>query len=298
MKNLNSKTVGELAAALKIDAVKLTEQLQTDEADVSKQVTKAGELLTGRTILLDAEKEQLLSNHGKARYDAGYKAFEEIGLKEVKKKSGIDPIDPKIVTLEDVVNKIVEQEKIKLGTAPDKRVTDLEAEKSILQKSVTDLTGEIEQWKGKVSNAESTAVVRSAILSAVTSVPIDADDARIATQREVLQMAFERKHEVKLEDGKQVVYRNGKKLVDNLQNPLTIAEVMKEFAPLYVTVKKTRGRGDQSSEHSHLSGELASITDRKTLLAYLETKNIRMDSQQAMAIVKEVREKNPAFKLN
>ena len=298
MKNLNTKTVGELAVALKIDATKLTEQLQTDESDISKQDTKVGELLTGRKVLTDSEEQQLLTNHGKTRYDAGYKAFEEMGLKEAKKKFNVDPIDPKINTIESLVNKIVEQEKIKIGTEPDKRVKDLEAEKANLQTTVTELGQQVESWKSKVSQAETSGTIRSSILSALNDVQIEAEAARLPAQREILQMAFEKKHEVKVEDGKQVIYRDGKKLVDHLQNPQSITDVMKDFAPQYVTVKAKTGRGDSSSEASHLSGELASISDRKSLLAYFDTKNIRLDSKEAMAVIKEVKEKNPAFKLN
>jgi len=298
MKNLNQKTVAELATVLKIDTAKLTEQLQTDESDTSKQDTKVGELLTGRSVLLDAEKDTLLTNHGKTRYDAGYKAFEEMGLKEAKKKFGVDPIDPKLNTIDALVTKIVEQEKVKIGTEPDKRVKDLETEKANLQKTVTDLGAEIETWKGKASQAETSGTIKSSILAALNDVQIEVDAARLPAQREVLQMAFEKKHEVKIEDGKQVVYRDGKKLVDNLQNPLPIVDVMKDFAPLYVNVKTKTGRGDSSSQASQLSGELASITDRTTLLKYLEDKKIRMDSSEAMAVIKEVKEKNPAFKLN
>lgn len=298
MKNINQKTVEALATTLKVDTAKLSEQLMTDEADVSKQATKVTDLLTGRKVFTDDEEQQLLTNHGKNRYDAGYKAFEEIGLKEVKKKLGLDPIDPKINSIETIVNKIVEQEKIKLGTEPDKRVKDLETEKANLQKTVTDLGAEVETWKTKVSYAETSGTIKSSILSALNDIQIDADATRLPAQREILQMAFEKKHEVKIEDGKQVVYRDGKKLVDNLQNPLPIADVMKDFAPQYVNVKTKTGRGDASSQQSQLSGELVSITDRKTLLAYLENKNIRMDSNEAMAVLKEVKEKNPAFKLN
>lgn len=295
--NLNQKTVAEVATILKVDATKLAEQLTTDVADVSKQETKVREIVPNGEYLTEAEKTQLLDNHGKTKYDSGRHVEREQGLKEAKKKFGFDPVDPSINTIDVLVSKIVEQEKTKLGQQPDKRVADLETEKANLQKTVTDLTTEIEGWKGKVSQAETSASVRSAILSAVNNIAIEADEAKLPAQKEILQLAFEKKHEVKIEDGKQVVYRDGKKLVDSLQNPLSVIDVMKEFAPTYINVKKVVGRGDASSQQSQLAGDLQGITDRDSLVSYLKQKNIRMDSKEAMAVLKEVKEKNPAFKL-
>lgn len=295
---LNQKTVAEVATILKVDAIKLAEHLSTEVADVSKQETKVRELVPNGKFLTESEEAQLLDNHGKSKYDSGRHVEREQTLKEAKKKFGFDPIDPSIGTIDALVNKIVEQEKTKLGQQPDKRVTDLETEKSNLQKTVTELTSEITGWKDKVSQAENNASVKTTILSAISSIAIDADEAKLPIQREILQTAFERKHEVKIEDGRQVVYRDGKKLVDSLQNPLSVNDVMKEFAPTYISVKKIAGRGDASSQHSTLSGDLAAITNRDSLVSYLAAKNIRMDSQEAMAVLNEVRTKNPAFKLN
>lgn len=296
--NLNQKTVAEVATILKVDATKLAEHLTTDVADVSKQETKVKELVPNGKFLTESEETQLLDNHGKTKYDSGRHVEREQTLKEAKKKFGFDPVDPSINSLDILVSKIVEQEKTKLGQQPDKRVTDLETEKTNLQKTVTELTNELTGWKDKVSQAETNAVVKSSILSAVSAVPIDADEAKLPIQREILQTAFERKHEVKMEEGKQVVYREGKKLVDSLQNPLSVADVMKDFAPTYISVKKVAGRGDSSSQHSQLTGDLAAITNKESFVKYLEAKNIRMDSQEMLAVLKEVRAKNPAFKLN
>ena len=58
MKNLNQKTVEHIASVLKTDPAKLTEHLQTDIADTSKQETKVGELLTGINVLSNSEKER------------------------------------------------------------------------------------------------------------------------------------------------------------------------------------------------------------------------------------------------
>src|SRR3989337_2034619 len=202
MKNLNTKTVAEVASRLKIDAAKLMEHLQTDVADESKQETKVGEILNGTEVFTASEKETLLFNHGKSTYDKGAFASREIIAKDVAKQYGLDPIDPANKDVLNLVKKIVEQEKTKLGTAPDKRVSDLETEKSALQKTL----------------------IRSSIQSALSNISIDADEARLPAQRELLQLAYENKHEIKIEDGKQIVYKEGKKLVDNLQNPISIEQ--------------------------------------------------------------------------
>src|SRR3990172_6707857 len=274
MKNLNTKTVAEVASRLKIDAAKLMEHLQTDVADESKQETKVGEILNGTEVFTAAEKETLLFNHGKSTYDKGAFASREIIAKDVAKQYGLDPIDPANKDVLNLVKKIVEQEKTKLGTAPDKRVSDLETEKSALQKTVSSLTAEVDNWKIKVSETETKTLIRSSIQSALSNISIDAEEARLPAQRELLQLAYENKHEIKIEDGKQIVYRDGKKLVDNLQNPISIEQSMKDFAPMYVNLKQKTGRGDSSSSQSQLAGDLATITDKKTLAEYLQKKNI------------------------
>jgi hypothetical protein len=298
MTNINKQTVKELATRLKVDEAKLSAELLTDVADESKQTTKVGDLLNGMEVLSSTEKDTLLSNHGKTKYDSGAVAAKEIMAKEISKSFGLDPNDPSHKDMNVLVNKILEQEKKKNGTEPDKRVTELEKEKGNLQKSVINLTAEIETLKTKVSESHNTATIRSSVSAAIANIQFDADEAKLPAQREILQMAFEKKHEVKIEEGKAVVYRDGKKLVDSLQNPLTVEQAMKDFAPLYVNLKTKTGRGDSSSSNNSLSGDLASITDKNSLAKYLTDKNIRFDSQEAMAVLKEVREKNPAFKLN
>jgi len=148
-----------------------------------------------------------------------------------------------------------------------------------------------------VDNVRSSTVIQSQVSSAINDLQIDVDAKMLGGQREMLSMAFMQRHQIKTEEGKQVVYRDGKALKDNLQNPVSVSQAIKDFAPSFVTLKAAPGgRGEGSSSQTQLSGDLSSITDSQSLNSYLASKNLKPDSKEALAIYREVRTKNPSFK--
>ncbi len=296
MKNLNTQTVGELAKVLKVDSAKLTEQLMTDEADATKHVTKISELIPADVELLTpTEKSTLLENNGKTKYNEGALAGKEILIKNVAKEYGLK--DVTITEFPKLVSKVIEQEKAKSGIQTDEKVKTLEAEKQALQQTVTGYEAEIAKWKGEVDNVRSSTAIQSQMNTAVMDVNIDAPEAILPGQRAMLVREFNQHHEIKTEDGKQIIYRDGKPLKDNLQNPVPLVQAMKEFAPKYVSLKTSPGgRGEGSSTSTPLNGDIANITNRESLEAYFASKGLKTDSKEALAIYREVKAKNPAFK--
>jgi len=126
MKNLNTQTVSALATVLKVDAAKLTEQLQTDEADATKQVTKISELVPEGEYLSATDKATLLDNTNKQGYNIGAVAGKEILIKNVAKEYGLK--DVTITEFPKLVAKVIEQEKAKSGIQTDEKVKTLEQE--------------------------------------------------------------------------------------------------------------------------------------------------------------------------
>ena len=293
MPELNQKTVEVLASTLKVDAAKLSEQLLTDQTDVTKMETKIGDVLTGLTIMPKADFTTLVENTGKQKYNEGKIAEAEMSLKEQRKKF---ELPDSVNSWDALITSVVEAANKKSGTPADERVKAFEAEKLQLQGIIKTKETELAKALGEVENVKNGFTINNQIDRAIMEINIDADATKINGQREILATIFKQKHEIKIEDGKQVVYRDGKKLLDGVLNPVSVQDALREFAPAYVNVKAdTKGRGDQSSD-TQLSGDLANIKDRKSFEAYMEKKGItNFASPEGLAIYREVKAKNPSL---
>jgi hypothetical protein len=294
MKNLNTKTVSELATMLKVEPSVLSEQLTTEQTDETKMETKIGEVLPKLTIMPTIDFNTLVENTGKQKYKEGKIAESEMSLKEQRKKFGFDE---SVNSLDSLIAKAVEAEVQKSGTPTDARVKEYEKEKAALQTLVRQREEELAKVKGEVDEVKTNFTISNQIEKAIMEIPIDVDATKLNGQREILATIFKQKHTIKVEDGKQVVYRDGNKLVDGLMNPVSVQDALKDFAPAYVNVKASiKGRGDEAS-NLQLSGDIAGITDRKSFEAYMAKKGIKdYSSPEGIAIYREIKAKNPALK--
>jgi len=293
---LNDKAVEKLATTLKTTPEKIKEELLTAEKDPAKMTTKIGEVVDGLEVLTKAEKDTLLDNHGRQKYDHGKIVGEEMQVKDAKKLKGMETSKAK--TLPDFLTELETKIKADSGIAVDAQVSQLNTEKQALQTTVLDRDKEILRLNGEVANVKTSTIINAELERAVKEVQIDIAEDKVSAQREMLNQAFMTKHEVKFEEGKVIVYREGKKLVDNIQNPLKVADVMKEFAPKYVNVKVPGGRGDQSSDNGNtLNEELSKIKTKDDYVSYLDKNGIKQISDKAQTILSEVKKANPNFTL-
>lgn len=293
MKNLNTKTVAELATALKVEPAKLSEQLMTDKATEAEMTTTISSELSGLTIMPKMDFDTLVENKGRAKYNEGKIAEREMTIKEMKKEFGVTA---QVDTVKDLFQKTLEIEKTKLGTPADERVKKLEDEKTTLQGLIQQKEAELVKKNGEIEQVRTGFTLNGEIEKAANSISIDAPAEKVSAQRDILVTMFKQKHEVKIEDGKQVVYRDGKLLKDNLLNPVSVADALAEFAPAYVTVKaKVKGRGDNADD-TQLSAELGAVKDRAGFEALMSKKGItNYASPEAIAIYRELKAKNPAL---
>jgi hypothetical protein len=290
--NINTKTVETLASVLKVDAQKLSAELLTEIAEPSKQVTKITDLIPADVILLTpADKETLLDNHGKSKYNEGKLAEREMSVKEYKKERGLENHS----SLKDWRTLIAYEVEQASKSTTDDVVKTLKVEKEALQQTVQAKEAEIAKWVSEVENVKTSTVIQSEVNRAMSEIQIEGDKA--TAQKEILSMAFMQKHQVKIEDGKAIVYKDGKKLVDSLQNSVSVSQALKEFAPSYVNITVPTGRGDSSSTNTPINGDIAKITDGASMTAYLDSKGLKANSMEAVAIYQEVKAKNPSFKL-
>lgn len=279
---INNKTVEVLANTLKIDAAVLSEQLTVAGEP------KVSELLSDKEVFLKSELDVLLKNTQKDGYEKGKIAGVEMDLKAYKEETGLKGLEG-LKSHKDVVNYIIES-KTKTGNV-DEVVKQYKTENEGLRKNYTDLEMKLQEAQQTFEQYKINAVVTNKIESAINGLVIDADSTLVNGQKEALKDQWLKNFSIKVIDGKEyVVNSTGEKLVDRLQNPISVSDSLKDFAPKYVKLKTEAqgGRGAQSSQNNKLSGDLGGIKTKGEFEAYLKSKDISPLSNEAMALYKEV----------
>ena len=289
---LNKKTVEAVAGLLKIKPEDFTAQLEVEGE------SKINDLIKDKQVFTAPDIEVLKVNIQKSGYDEGFVAGHEMSVKEAKKKYGLETIVGKDINV--FADALMEKVRKEAGT-PDKLVTDLTAEKTALQNTVQALTAEKTALTNEYATYKQSGLIRGKLELALNTLSIDADEALIPTQKQMYGNDFLSRHKIEIVDGREVVYNSaGEKMVDNLQNPLPLAEVVKTDAVKYLKLKSglpDGGRGGSSSQDSTtLSAELSAVKNGNDLEGYLKNKNIKLDSNEALAIFTQLKKANPDFK--
>lgn len=304
MNNINKVTVAQLALRLGTEPAKLEAALLTDEKDETKMVDKTAEFLSPDIFIIpksefEKPKENtFLYNFQKTKYENGRTAGKEVALKDLKKAHGLETnedIKDFDSLLKSVSDKAVAEAKLK----PDEAVELLKTDKRALQAQVRALEAEKATLiSGQGARAQEFAIKNQALLG-VAKLNIDADDALVAGQRELVLDAFMSKHDFKDVDGVVVVVNkvSGKALQDAQLNNLSVEQAVTQFAPTYVKIvdgSAGGGRGASSSSNSSaIPTEVKAITNKVQFEAYLKSKDIKGNSDEAMAIYREVKKLNP-----
>lgn len=289
---INQKTVEVLANTLKIDASKLTAEL------TAQGEPKVAELLSDKVIFTAPELETLKKNVDHEGYEKGKLAGKEMEVKAIKEKLGLKGQEG-LKTYEDVLYHVVDVKTKDLKQAPDEAVKQLRAEKEALQKSIGEYDSKIKSLESTFENYKTNISITSKVDFATSNLTIDAEDNLANAQKEMLRDQFLKQHKIEVIDGKEyVINSNGQRLVNNLQEPITVMEAMKDFAPKYVRLKSISegGRGGKSSTNTQLSGDLGGIKTKGEFELYIKNKNINIHSNEALALLKQVKTQNPDFK--
>lgn len=254
MLHINELAINELAQMVGVEPEKLKSELVVD-ADAAPTETKIKDVLANAVIMPKTNYEQLLDNTRKTKFDEGKnralndftkvalgdKAFEV--TPEMKREDVWDKI-------KSAAQKDWEKEH---GKAPSEWMT----EKEKLQRLIQDKESEVEKLKSEVENTRVSSTKREKILAAVSAIPFESTGEILSKQREVVLKNVLSSYELKIEDGKDVYYKDGQKLVDNYLNPLKIEDIVKDEAVIFPMTKASNGRGDQSSKNNnHQSGDL------------------------------------------
>lgn len=237
-------------------------QAYSDEKEVKLDLPE------GRFLTKEKE-ETLLDNHGKKKYDEG------------KSKASKDAFDGK--TKEDFLSEykssILEEAKIE----PNKKLSEKEEQfKALQDKYQNDILAkenELQAFQSKMRQIENNNKIEG-ILPELRE-DISKTDARTL---------FNATHEVK-EDG---IYRAGKLLTDDIQNPLGLEQAVANFIKEKNWAKiEAKGHGGKPTVTS--TGKPKSYAEFQK---YCQTKGWSEASQEARQYLSEVRKDNPDFNMD
>lgn len=303
---MNEKVLSLLATTLRTKPDVIKEALEDEGKfdSVIAEFTGKYQVFTpeelGRKI--ENAKQEAVDNLGKDGGElpkhiynlAKANAFDKVE-KDIARDYGIAEYDG----LKDLVARAVTKEKNESGKgtdeivrAKDEKIEDL---KSRLSKALEDKEKEITDLRSKFDGE----LVNMEINSYVDELPIDAEGDTLTNQREVLKTMFKSRHKIDRKEGKTIVSdANGTVLKDRIGDPMGIAEVLKDFAPKWVTLKSDPegGRGGSSTDFSKSQG-LKSITNMDELSTYAESKGIKEGTGDYFDLIMKVKEENPSANL-
>ena len=198
--------------------------------------------------------------------------------------------------LDDLNNQIIAKKIAESGNTSN----DLLEEKETKIKELKNLVLEADKGKEK-EIAEVRGIVGREmnnfnISNAINSVDIEAEGELLENQREILDAVFRRDHDFEFREGKTVVLKNGEILKNKVGDPLSVDEVLTDFAPKYVSIKTVPkgGRGGSSTDKT-TKGSLKEIFTMAQLEEYAEARDIKLGTAEFLDLMQKVQLENPAF---
>lgn len=253
--------------------------------------------LTQKIDNVKREAINLLGKDGKALPSHIYNiakgnAFEK-KEKEIAEAYGIEKWDG----IDDLISKVAEKKlkdsgKATDGTLAEKDTLIKELKEQVLGADEKTATA-IAEEKGKYDKE----LIEKEIDSAVFAVPINPEDEeKLINQRRVLKTMFKDGHSFERKNGITVILKDGEPISNKVGDPVSIEDVLKEFAPQWVDLTvPTGGRGSFSIDTSGKKG-LANIKNMSELIEYGKSKDILEGSAAFLELMQEA-EKNPDFKM-
>ena len=264
---MNKKVIEALAKKLNLNVEELTQAITTEE-EVDFKLPENLKVLTEDKI------EQLKDNQGKSRYDAGATAAREMHLKEMSKEAGFETIKDPSEFLNKFKSSVLEEAK----TEPNEKIETLQTTVKTLQDKLQEKDGMMEQIKNQMAGEKRMLQIQSAIPELPETLNLTKQEA---TALYMTGREFK-------EDG---IYLNGKRLEDELANPLDINKDVSSWVESKGWNKpdpKGRGGGSQ--------GGKGGSTLPKTYEEYeavLEKKGIHVGSTEARDLLAEAVAKHP-----
>jgi ribosomal protein S13 len=205
---LKQEDIKRIAALLHVKDADLVDAIKSEE---EKEIA----LPEGLTTYTDEELTTLKGNE----YKAGKKAGEEMAVKEVKEKHGLD-FQGKTIEglLEAAKKKVLEDAQIE----PTKKVQELEDKLKTVQNTV-------KEYETKLSEKDSEVTAVKINTELYKHIPAPGENGPALGADDVIQLMKISGYEFRLENGATIAYKNGQPVQDKVANPLPINEVIGSF---------------------------------------------------------------------
>lgn len=286
---VNETALKELSTVTGVAEDKLKAELFMDVDDETKvpKTTKikdafADIVVIGKTALDLAKKE---------KFDEGKHQSHAQLVKTLLGEKAFDV--PKDMTREKIAeqtNSILKtQWEMESGKSTDAKVLELMEEKKKLQNSILEKEKIISEKTKELDTTRTFSTAREKVISAVSEISFSATGEKLLKQRGFVVQNILSSYQHKNEEGISVWYKDGKKLVDNLQNPMTIEDIVKGESIIFDQEEATEGRSGKSSKQKNSSGELDAELVKAESLADISTilskRGLSAISQDGRAII-------------
>lgn len=260
---MNKKLIESIAKLAKVKDVKaFTEALQS-ESDTDFNLDTDN--LIVRTKDEDSQLRENIINEAKPDI---WKQATEIQIKDMKKEIGLDFEGKKP---EDFISNFKSKVLSEAKVEPNKKIEELES-------SLGKLRSQLEEKDSAFSELQTNIEQDKVKFKAQSLIP----ELSNGLTRDEATSLFFMKHEIK-EDG---VYKDGQKLKDNLENPLSLEDSVKSFVQEKGwDSRQPSGRGGGARGE----GETTSIpTNDEEFESYIKEKGWSVGSQEANAVLVEM----------
>lgn len=266
---LKKETIAALAKAAGQSAEELAKAISS-ESEVDFEI-KTSHFFTDEEW---KTREASLDKEHKEKYDSGKEAGQEMVIKDLKIKEGLE-FDGK--KPEDFVKALRAKTLEDADKNPDKKVSELE-------KDLEKLRGEITQKDTSISDLNKQ--LKGVQIDSKISKYIPEKLPEGVTKEDAL-FIVKRNFEFEMEEGKEVVKKNGEVIKDKTRNPVSYENAIIEFA----TERKWRvadgGRGGDDGTKGGSTADPSKFRKMSDFNKYFDENDINPASQKAMGIVME-----------
>lgn len=317
-----SETVTEgIARQLKIDASKLEESLKSEESVLYESL---GSPVTH--TFTESGHAELIKNTDHIGYEKGKVAGVEMNFKKfiephedneiLSQTKSYDEFFEKLKEINDSsTSKQLEQLKVDLGGNVDERIKEWQGKAEGFQTQLGSLQSAFEaqgeKHKNELAAKDESIVQKEAdtitwnsanlIEFQVDSITDEKElESYVKVQRENLVNLFKLKNSVEFEDSVTVVRdrATGDIIRNETQSPVSVTDVMKKFAKEnFFQVAKEARHGKGGGNKPMLNIEIKAIKTKEDFQEYCDKKGIPSNSNEMVAVLNEVKNHNPAFKL-
>ena len=202
---IKKEALAKIAELVKVPAADLEAAIK-DEKEVDVAIPE------GLTVFEGDELTTLKTNE----YSKGKTAGEELAVKEVKTKMGLEFTGKKVEGLvEAATKKALEDAKL----TPDKKVAELTEKLNTVTATATELQTKLAEKEKEVGHVKMSTELLKNVPAGTT---LEAED--------VLTLMKSKGYDFEMKDGALVAVKDGKVLEDKLAKPLGVKDVITEFA--------------------------------------------------------------------